>query len=515
MSTLTILHAPPAATVHAATGTAAAAVPDAPPAAAATAATGPPSADPRRARRRPGGPVSRAAGWCRTPTSTTPRARPVWSRCSAAVAAALPAYSSVHRGAGYASQLTTARYERARHTVRAFAGARPDDAVVFTRNTTDAINLLARCLPEGTTVVVFDTEHHASLLPWPRAVRLAPPAFPGEAVRAGRRGARRDRRAQAARRHRRLQRHRRAVADRRAGPHRAPARRPHRGGRRAARPAPAARPGRARPRLRGLLRAQAVRAVRRGRAGRPAGLARRRPSRTCAGGGATRGPSPTRRGVARRPRAAARGGHPERARRDRARRRVRGPDRHRLDPLVARGGAAHRPAARRPGRDPGRAGAVAVGPGPPARGHRVVRRRRAPRPRGRRGAVRPSTASACATASSAPTRSCGTCSATADGGCATAPPPRSAPRSASAPPRSTSTGSIDGAPRHRAPLTPPRPGRAPASIPGTAARPETPRKKSTKGNKATGQTNSASGVTRMTLTEFRKPLTRIQIFPTV
>lgn len=101
----------------------------------------------------------------------------------AAVTAALPAYSSVHRGAGYASRLTTARYERARETVRAFAGARPDDAVVFTRNTTDAMNLLARCLPEGTTVVVFDTEHHASLLPWPRAVRLTPPAFPGEAVR--------------------------------------------------------------------------------------------------------------------------------------------------------------------------------------------------------------------------------------------------------------------------------------------------------------------------------------------
>ncbi|GIH92998.1 aminotransferase class V-fold PLP-dependent enzyme [Planobispora siamensis] len=103
---------------------------------------------------------------------------------SAAVAAALPAYSSVHRGAGYASQLTTARYEQARHTVRAFTGARPGDAVIFTRNTTDATNLLARSLPEGTTVVVFDTEHHASLLPWTDPVRLAPPAFPGEAVRA-------------------------------------------------------------------------------------------------------------------------------------------------------------------------------------------------------------------------------------------------------------------------------------------------------------------------------------------
>ncbi|MFC4591300.1 aminotransferase class V-fold PLP-dependent enzyme [Sphaerisporangium corydalis] len=103
---------------------------------------------------------------------------------SAAVTAALPAYSSVHRGAGYASQLTTSRYEQARHTVRAFVGARPGDAVVFTRNTTDASNLLARCLPDGTTVVVFETEHHASLLPWSGAVRLAPPAFPGEAVRA-------------------------------------------------------------------------------------------------------------------------------------------------------------------------------------------------------------------------------------------------------------------------------------------------------------------------------------------
>ncbi|WP_397334422.1 aminotransferase class V-fold PLP-dependent enzyme [Nonomuraea sp. 3-1Str] len=103
---------------------------------------------------------------------------------SAAVTAALPAYSSVHRGAGYASQLTTARYEQARHTVRAFAGARPDDAVIFTRNTTDATNLLAGCLPAGTTTVVFDTEHHASLLPWKRVVRLAAPAFPGEAVRA-------------------------------------------------------------------------------------------------------------------------------------------------------------------------------------------------------------------------------------------------------------------------------------------------------------------------------------------
>ncbi|PZG42163.1 cysteine desulfurase [Spongiactinospora gelatinilytica] len=109
---------------------------------------------------------------------------PCLAPVNAAVAAALPAYSSVHRGAGYASQLTTARYEQARQTVRGFVGARPGDAVVFTRNTTDATNLLARCLPANTTAVVFDSEHHASLLPWPQAVRLAPPEFPGAAVRA-------------------------------------------------------------------------------------------------------------------------------------------------------------------------------------------------------------------------------------------------------------------------------------------------------------------------------------------
>jgi selenocysteine lyase/cysteine desulfurase len=100
---------------------------------------------------------------------------------------ALPYYSSVHRGAGYASQVTTERYERARETVRAFVGAWQRDAVVFTRNTTDAMNLLAHALPPGTTVVVFETEHHASLLPWQRGsrvVRLPAPASPADAVAA-------------------------------------------------------------------------------------------------------------------------------------------------------------------------------------------------------------------------------------------------------------------------------------------------------------------------------------------
>ncbi|MER7417878.1 aminotransferase class V-fold PLP-dependent enzyme [Micromonospora peucetia] len=102
-----------------------------------------------------------------------------------AVAELLPWYASVHRGAGALSRRCTLAYERARQTVGDFFGARADDHVIFTRNTTDALNLLARALPAGTTVVTFGGEHHANLLPWPRgSVRLPVPREPAEAVRA-------------------------------------------------------------------------------------------------------------------------------------------------------------------------------------------------------------------------------------------------------------------------------------------------------------------------------------------
>ena len=76
----------------------------------------------------------------------------------------LPLYSSVHRGAGYASAVCTSAYEAARQAVAAFTGARQDDVAVFTRNTTDALNLLASAVPGP--VVHLDIEHHANLLPW-------------------------------------------------------------------------------------------------------------------------------------------------------------------------------------------------------------------------------------------------------------------------------------------------------------------------------------------------------------
>jgi selenocysteine lyase/cysteine desulfurase len=87
---------------------------------------------------------------------------------AAAVTEALPRYASVHRGAGWLSQVSTAAYEQARATVARFVGARPDDVAVLTRHTTDSLNLLAGCVPAGEAVLVLDVEHHADLLPWQR-----------------------------------------------------------------------------------------------------------------------------------------------------------------------------------------------------------------------------------------------------------------------------------------------------------------------------------------------------------
>ncbi|HET7475327.1 MAG TPA: aminotransferase class V-fold PLP-dependent enzyme [Dermatophilaceae bacterium] len=101
-----------------------------------------------------------------------------------AVDAALRTYASVHRGNGYASRVTTRWYEQARAEVARFVGARADDLVVFTRGTTDSLNLLARALPSGTRVFVFESEHHAALLPWQarHTVRLPVPGSQADAL---------------------------------------------------------------------------------------------------------------------------------------------------------------------------------------------------------------------------------------------------------------------------------------------------------------------------------------------
>ncbi|MDH2388801.1 aminotransferase class V-fold PLP-dependent enzyme [Streptomyces sp. HNM0663] len=114
--------------------------------------------------------------------ASAPALQRVWDD----VAAYAPYYGSVHRGAGYLSQLSTDLFENSRAAVAEFLGCRPDDQVVFTRSTTDSLNLLAAALPGGCEVFVFETEHHASLLPWrtARVTYLDAPQTPGQAVAA-------------------------------------------------------------------------------------------------------------------------------------------------------------------------------------------------------------------------------------------------------------------------------------------------------------------------------------------
>lgn len=93
-------------------------------------------------------------------------------------------YGSVHRGAGYASQVTTGWFEAARAQVADFVRARGGDEVVFTRNTTDALRLLAHCLPRDTQVFAWESAHHAALLPWAqdRTTRLPVPRSAQHAI---------------------------------------------------------------------------------------------------------------------------------------------------------------------------------------------------------------------------------------------------------------------------------------------------------------------------------------------
>ncbi|KOV86594.1 cysteine desulfurase [Streptomyces sp. NRRL WC-3723] len=79
--------------------------------------------------------------------------------------------AAVHRGAHQLAGEATEAYEQARHTVARFIGA-ADDEVVFTKNTTEGINLVAYALGNagrigpGDRIVVTEMEHHANLVPW-------------------------------------------------------------------------------------------------------------------------------------------------------------------------------------------------------------------------------------------------------------------------------------------------------------------------------------------------------------
>ena len=80
-------------------------------------------------------------------------------------------YANVHRGDYVLAEKVTAEYEEARASVQKFIGANKADEIVFTRNATEAINLVAASwgennLREGDEILLSEAEHHANLVPW-------------------------------------------------------------------------------------------------------------------------------------------------------------------------------------------------------------------------------------------------------------------------------------------------------------------------------------------------------------
>jgi cysteine desulfurase / selenocysteine lyase len=82
-------------------------------------------------------------------------------------------YANVERGVHTLSQLATATRERARETVRRFLNAPSAEEIVFTRGTTEAINLVAASwgsanVDAGDEILITALEHHSNLVPWQR-----------------------------------------------------------------------------------------------------------------------------------------------------------------------------------------------------------------------------------------------------------------------------------------------------------------------------------------------------------
>jgi cysteine desulfurase/selenocysteine lyase len=81
------------------------------------------------------------------------------------------AYANVHRGAYRLSELATDAYEAARGATARFINAADPREIVFTKNSTEAMNLVAHCwgrgvMKPGQAVVISELEHHANIVPW-------------------------------------------------------------------------------------------------------------------------------------------------------------------------------------------------------------------------------------------------------------------------------------------------------------------------------------------------------------
>ena len=79
--------------------------------------------------------------------------------------------ANVHRGVHYLSQRATDLHEAAREKVRAFIHAGKTEEIIFTRGTTESLNLVASSfcdafMKEGDEVIVSTMEHHSNIVPW-------------------------------------------------------------------------------------------------------------------------------------------------------------------------------------------------------------------------------------------------------------------------------------------------------------------------------------------------------------
>ncbi len=80
-------------------------------------------------------------------------------------------YANVHRGLHYLSNTATQAFEDARESVRRFLNAASKDQLIFTRNATEAINLVAQSfgglvINEGDEIILSILEHHSNIVPW-------------------------------------------------------------------------------------------------------------------------------------------------------------------------------------------------------------------------------------------------------------------------------------------------------------------------------------------------------------
>ncbi|MEM7747277.1 MAG: cysteine desulfurase, partial [Pseudomonadota bacterium] len=80
-------------------------------------------------------------------------------------------YANVHRGIHYLSNTATQRYEDAREATRRFLNATDVDEIIFTKNATEAVNLVAYAwgmdnIQEGDEIILSIMEHHANIVPW-------------------------------------------------------------------------------------------------------------------------------------------------------------------------------------------------------------------------------------------------------------------------------------------------------------------------------------------------------------